>query len=561
LRSFGFKENVYITSKRMPREFTVSDKDLKAFPAWLHKVRLSEAKKWIDLRNTLREQSTPVPGKRRKVSPTFLGLMKKTFQSMKGCFSDISCLGDLFMASIDNATPKIQEQLMRDMNVIVPIQFPTESQLGSYDKWVSQLRGKLRTRFGDEWVNERTTWFQVAGGSNQRKAFTAFKQASKDRSAAALALRLSKKIPVTQGNILKVGMICSKSDRTVDHFIIAQMASGARKTEVLNPRVTNWEAEDSERDGYLVRWGTAKEKKVRIGQDEGDGDVEMDIEPEDEEEQKEQQNAPAGFFGRRRVEAPILRFSKTGKLESLDDLYTVDDLKASVRKVRADWGIQDLIDQGFTDKEIASRFDKIIAERIRELFPAPYEFSLIHRTNAISSHFLRKVYANYSYLTLANTTEVTKSSWMAKYLGWSLSSGLQTSISYSDLEIIMIPPKLPELKEAEKAIQDFVTLCTQAEEKKEEMAEADVNSGIHNWRAVVRDGQKNKRKSVELTDGPDKRQRLFYNQRGGTTKVKRVESAKKIVTQLRALGIDPVSQEMVREFGFGPVYSKGALLP
>jgi hypothetical protein len=358
-------------------------------------------------------------------------------------------------------------------------------------------------------------------------------------------------------------MLTGKSDRTVDSFIFAQVASGARKTEVLNPRVTNWDAEKSERDGYMVRWGTAKEKKIRAGQDEGgdDADVEMDIEPEDEEEQKEQENAPEGFFGRRRVESPILRISKTGKLESLEDLYTVADVQAAVRKVRTDWGIQDLINEGYSDKEISQRFDKQIAARVRELFPAPYEFSLIHRTNAISSHFLRKVFANYGFETLANTTEVTKSSWMAKYLGWSLSSGLQTSISYSDLQIEMIPQNLPELKEGEKAIQDFVAACTKVEQKCENsLASVDIKSDTHSWRAVIRDGQKKKRKMIELTDGPDKRQKIYYNQRGGVTKVQRMQNAKRVVVQLRELGIAPVIQEMVRSFGFGREYAKAALL-
>jgi hypothetical protein len=145
----------------MPRNFTVSDKDLKTFPVWLHKVSASEAKKWVDLRNTLREESTPLPKKRRKASATFLEAMTSQFRSMKGCKSDITCLGDLFLAAMNKASPNIQEQLMKDANSLIPLQYPTETQLGSYDKWISTLRGKLRTRFGDEWMYARTTWFQV----------------------------------------------------------------------------------------------------------------------------------------------------------------------------------------------------------------------------------------------------------------------------------------------------------------------------------------------------------------------------------------------------------------
>jgi hypothetical protein len=74
------------------------------------------------------------------------------------------------------------------------------------------------------------------------------------------------------------------------------------------------------------------------------------------------------------------------------------------------------------------------------------------------------------------------------------------------------------------------------------------------WDAVVRDGKDKKRKFIEITRA-DKKQRFMYNQRAGVTKEQRVINAKKVAAQLRDLGIDPVLQQHLRSFGFGPTYA------
>jgi hypothetical protein len=169
---------------------------------------------------------------------------------------------------------------------------------------------------------------------------------------------------------------------------------------------------------------------------------------------------------------------------------------------------------------------------------------------------LRKIYDNSGYKTLADTTKVQQAAWMAMYMGWSLSSGLSTSVSYSDVEVVMIPPKLKELDAGTKAIHNFVAAATPTPEPA--LGSVDIQS--NNWRDSVKAGKKRQMEFIELTNDK-KKQRISYNvARKSISKEQRVENAKGVVARLRTLGVDTVTQNMVMAFGFGRMYAKVALV-
>jgi hypothetical protein len=213
---------------------------------------------------------------------------------------------------------------------------------------------------------------------------------------------------------------------------------GSRKAEIMLRTVANFTRERSVREGYLVQWGVAKERGH---------DVEEEEQKDDDEEEDQKVDADSiNWALRRRVEKPILRVIRD-PTKSPTDLFTVDDILEAIEYIRQSWQIDKLIKAGQTIAQIASSHDKELLQEVRESFPDAAAYSVAWRKNQIGSHFLRKLYANYSYDTLGNPATDTFGSWSAQYLGWKPSSALLTSHHYHDVFIIRLPRKLPEMQE------------------------------------------------------------------------------------------------------------------
>jgi hypothetical protein len=331
---------------------------------------------------------------------------------------------------------------------------------------------------------------------------------------------------------------------TVDAFVFAMIMTGSRKSEIINPDVSNFDYETSEREGYIVQWGTAKERghgpdSALASDDESDGD--------DEVKPPSGFTGPKGFFLRRRVEKPILRISKSKKIEieKPEDVFSVKDVLKAIHKVRGDWGVVELIEDGYDAEHIAKSHDKEISARIRELFPESNEFAKRRRHNQLASHSLRKVYGTYGYLTLANITEMTLGAWMAKHLGWKTSSGLQTSISYSDIQITMIPPKMQVLDEGKKAVHALVKECKaelKCDDDGSDMEDAEIGARIRHRRGL-------KRAFILLENSETEVQvKLpFHKRRRDGSGPLRAREA------LRLLGVAgvPATNSMLRDLGYG----------
>jgi hypothetical protein len=90
------------------------------------------------------------------------------------------------------------------------------------------------------------------------------------------------------------------------------------------------------------------------------------------------------------------------------------------------------------------------------------------------------------------------------------------------------------------------------------IAETDIHTGLNSWRAVVRDGRK-KRKFITLTNGPEKKQKIFYSRSAGVTPEQKRKNIRRVAEQLTLLDIAPVTGGMVKIFGFGHTTIKQAL--
>jgi hypothetical protein len=314
--------------KKMPQKFAGAVAEIKPFATWAHKVVTNPAAKWRNLRRTLREESTPVPGERRKASQTFLAEMHRQFPSMSGCKTDISCLEQLFEAFVnmlDLNEPRLVKG-MRAVNKIIPLMYVTESQAGAYRTFVYQLTPIVKKRYGAKKFNKNwKNFLQPAGGSESATEAYAFKVAAEEKAAEALNYRQNHKIPVTEAAIVTAIRRWGESDDLAELFLFAQIMTGSRKSEIMLPTVSNFEHEVSLIYGYLVMWGTAKEKGsypelAAVEPDEGE--VVDDLKVDDS-------GAPHGWSLRRRVENPILRIAKN---PATLERYTVADvLRAVVR--------------------------------------------------------------------------------------------------------------------------------------------------------------------------------------------------------------------------------------
>tara|TARA_R110000850_G_scaffold30128_5_gene82980 strand:- start:2978 stop:4606 length:1629 start_codon:yes stop_codon:yes gene_type:complete len=528
----------------MPQKFPGTVAEIKTFAAWAHKVANSTVAKWRDLRRILREESTPVPGARRTASPTFLAEMHRQFPSMAGCRTDISCLYQLFEAFVNklDLNEKRLKKGMKAVNKILPLVYVTESQLGAYRTFTFTLTPLVKKKYGAKNFNKNfKNFLQPAGGSETAAAAYKYKVAAEEKAAEGLAYRQQHKIPVTEAAIITAIRKWGESDDLAELFLFAQILTGSRKSEIMNPNVSNFEHEESLVYGHLVQWGTSKEKG---------SDPELAVEPDEgenvEELKVDDNGAPPGFALRRRVEKPILRVLKNPLTL---EIYTVADVLRAIRLVRAGWEVQAKLDQGGTNAEIASLHDNELAKVVRENFKDAAAYAAVHRTNQISTHFARKVYAGYGYKTLGDPTQSTFAGWASKYLGWKLSSGLGTSISYSDLEIILLPPKLEDIDETKLQIQALVSqFVPQPPQADEDMEDADLKTRILHGRGL-------KRSFIDITGDNEVQVRIPFNKRrrNGSSVARARESMRLLI----ATGVVPTKM-MLRRMGYGGVAAKQA---
>ena len=211
--------------------------------------------------------------------------------------------------------------------------------------------------------------------------------------------------------------------------------------------------------------------------------------------------------------------------------------------------IQRLLDE---DKpNIFGKWDRNFRKEITTAFHDANEFAKVHRTNQISTHFLRKVYANYGYETMGNPRQETFAGWASQYLGWKAASGLTTSVSYSDLQIIMLPSKLPEMQDAQLQIQALVTEC------KTELI-GDEGSDLEGADVVarVRHRRKLKRSFIDIsTDNADVRIAFHKRRRDGSA----VDRAREAMRLLESVNVVP-GNTLLRAIGYGGTVAKEAIL-
>jgi hypothetical protein len=200
---------------------------------------------------------------------------------------------------------------------------------------------------------------------------------------------------------------------------------------------------------------------------------------------------------------------------------------------------------------VAALHDDELAREIRASFPDTAEFAKIHRTTQISTHFLRKLYAGYGYKTLGDTAKSTFAGWASQYLGWKLSSGLQTSISYSDLEIILLPPKLKDLDETKARIQALIgALLPPAVNDDSNLDGADLS-------ARIRHRRKRKHTFIDIAS-PDESNEVrlpFHKRRRDNSAVERAREGMRL---LEVVDMVPINS-ILRAMGYGGAASKAAM--
>jgi hypothetical protein len=146
----------------------------------------------------------------------------------------------------------------------------------------------------------------------------------------------------------------------------------------------------------------------------------------------------------------------------------------------------------------------------------------------------------------------TFAEWASRYLGWKLSSGLQTSISYSDLEIILLPPKLEDIDETKAQVQALVAaLFAPAVNDDSNLADgADLSARIRHRRKL-------KRNFIDIAS-PDESTEVrlpFHKRRRDGSAVDRAREAMRL---LIAAGVPP-TQMLLRDLGYGGDSAKRAM--
>lgn len=165
------------------------------------------------------------------------------------------------------------------------------------------------------------------------------------------------------------------------------------------------------------------------------------------------------YSGRRRVRNPVLRVSRDENVNYTDvidprNLFNAQDVRDRIRDIQKEWWTQK--NERTPNTTLVKHRSADIETRIRQFFYLSCVYSARRRVHTINSHFLRKIYANYSYDTCAPRDRWTKTAWLAKHLGWKPETALHTAIYYTDLDIIRLPAISGELPDPSNAITEIM---------------------------------------------------------------------------------------------------------
>lgn len=510
----------------MSSKISVSSKDAKKFIKWIALFAFDA--KYETLRHTLKAESVPRDGHTREKSDSMLEQLHTQFPSMTNCQTDVSCLKILFNAALNlkSTTEDDLKNIMFAMNSVLPLQNPTESQQGYYSNLVTDLRKLIRkSPFGDEGLKRHYRSLLFAGGSTDRKVAKQFKERKDDKARNSLDAHQKNKSPIFEHEILAAIQSTIELKTKVDALIFTALMTAARKGELVDERVANFDVEDSKQTGYIIQFGVLKDR--------------------------DNYDQPT----KRRVEKVIMRaIDKDGKP------VTVKFVQDAILKLREMWGANEMIEKGLTNKQMNSKHDREIEVRIRELFPTSCLHADKFRRKALGLHFLRKVYINYTYYKLCDTEKWTIASWAVQNIGWKPSSGYATSNSYTDIQITMIPDALPEISRAEFAIAALIKSCKSAIEKKEaEYAEGSDDDSLA-LLPRVNHRRKLKRKFVDIVNkSTGETVRVEFHRRKKQSRDALIASVRDMIQKIKDSGEERVDATLIRAFGVGATTAKIAL--
>jgi hypothetical protein len=433
---------------------------------------------------------------------------------------------------------KFAVPVMQAINKLLAAMHPLPSQSGGYGTQVVLFVGIIRKELGSKFQKTHKNALQFAGGSESqqdRKAHLVMNQSKASDQRLNNHLNL---IPIHQRNVTLAVWKWMESDDPLQMLLGIEQLCYARKNEIINPRVSMFS--QGHRDGYIFQDGVSKQKKKY------DDDDNL-IVPE-----------------KRAFNKPIVMIPKKDKPS---EIYTVDDILAKIDQLRQILGVEEKISAGWSKERIATIFQsKDLSREVQLMFPEATVYSKAHgRKNGLSTHFLRKGGMRVAFDQHGLPNE-SFTGFIARYGGWDAASGLETSISYGDTKYI---PLLKDLKQLEQIEFERVDVLRRAEKEVAEIkqkcveptiAETDVTTGPNNWRAVVRDGKKKKRKFITLTNGPEKKQKILYSRRVGVTPEQKQKNLRRVAEQLALLDVSPVTGGMLKLFGYGSGTIKKAAL-
>jgi hypothetical protein len=149
---------------------------------------------------------------------------------------------------------------------------------------------------------------------------------------------------------------------------------------------------------------------------------------------------------------------------------------------------------------------------------------------------------------LGDTKTDTFGTWTTRYMGWNKTSAMATSHSYSDVYIVRLPAKLPQMQEAAVQIQALVqeartSLGLDDPDEGSDLEEADVRARIRHRRGL-------KRTFINLTspdDGAEVRV-PFHKRRRDHSAVTRGQETLRLLT---VAGVQPLNAALLRSLGYG----------
>lgn len=515
---------------------SISTKDAKHFITWV--VLFASHGHYDVLRKQLLIDSSAKKPTREK-SDVLVSELKRVFPDLTECTTDITAMKALFTAASCIATVGQMKSMMIAMNIILPLQSPPciPERLSNYMNLVTAYRGIIRKSSVNVTTNglflvENRNLLIAAGGSNDVKDIKIVKKARDTAATKALAIANSNKLTVSEFDIMKAVKTTGQMRDIVDTLLFCQLMTGARKSDLVNPRFASFEIRSN--PGYVLQIGCGKDKSVEKGV------------------------TPEIMAARRRVEKPVpLLNDITGKS------ITAATIVSAIEKLRELWNSEELIKDGFADNKLHSLHDAAIAARVRALFARAAADAESTRKNGVSSHLLRKIYGNYTYEIFADKSKITLSGWLSRVMGWSSDSALQTSLHYNDIHIDLNVPVLSTAMRDEAASTDIVVDAAIARDAKEK--------GIED---VVFDSTTLKKPSnVKMIIAFKQARKPFVTVKNGSTgalvkvrfyrRKKKTESkpynVDELISNLRSAGV-VVNNGVLRTFGVGAKMAKTSLV-